>query len=746
MLGIIRRAALAALVLGVLLVAGVTVWLWWTVPVEQSAEPLVPAGIVLLTRDGQPFAAAGPQMEAPVAIRDLPPHVAQAFYAIEDRRFENHIGVDPIGITRAFLNNLTGGGQQGGSTITQQLAKNVYLIDPETGAPYPGYSRKLREFAIAVWLEAWLTKDQILERYLSNVAFGRNIYGLRAASLHYFYRQPENLTLPQAIMLAGLVQAPSRYDPTRNEARARARALRVSQAMQDAGYLPAGADNLPKIAELDLRIDPPQRTHFYFSDWVIDEARARAGRGYVEQRIMTTLDGQLQRAAQDVVRDEAPAGADVALVAMRPDGEVVAMIGGRDYARSQFNIAVAGRRQPGSTFKLFTYFAALQAGIRPDTAISNAPINEGDYRPENADGAYGESISLTEAFARSSNVAAVRLFEQVGADAVVDTARLLGVSSRMDMTPSLALGTSDASLLQMTAAYAAIAAGRARVEPVGLPPAMGERGDESLVTVLDPAALGAMRSMLAQVISDGTGTAAQLPVPAYGKTGTTQNNRDAWFIGYAGELVVGVWLGNDSGATIEGMTGGDAAARLWRAFMLRAIAADRLKQPPAGGQLNGLGSGVSAGAGGGAGGGRGVGQSASGNVGAAGAVGAVGAAGRSIGTASAPGSLRGDDGQQIDLSRRTAPLREAGRPAGPRAARVGTAISGTAPSEDGSSAVGPPAPRGEGQNRSRIQPVQRRAGAPAPPVAPRREPPRRPRSNSGDEDEDFTIECGDDSC
>jgi penicillin-binding protein 1A len=734
--GFIGRPLLIFIIALLLFASFVTAWLCWDIPVEKSALPLVPARIVLLTREGEPFAAAGPRMSAPVTVEKLPRHVAQAFFAIEDRRFKHHFGIDPIGITRALLNNLSGSGQQGGSTITQQLAKNVYLIDPETGAPYPGYSRKLREIAIAFWLEAWLTKDQILERYLSNIAFGKNIYGLRAASLHYFYRQPENLTLPQAIMLAGLVQAPSRYDPTRNEARARARALRVSQAMQDAGYLPDGADNLPKIAELDIRTEPPLRTGFYFSDWVMDEARGRAGQGYLEKRIRTTLDGQLQIAAQGVIRDQAPPGADVALVAMRPDGEVVAMIGGRDYARSQFNVAVSGRRQPGSTFKLFTYFTALQNGMGPKTGISNAPISQGEYRPTNADGNYGDTISLTEAFAISSNVAAVRLFEQFGADAVVDTARAFGVSSRMDMNPSLALGTSDASLLQMTAAYAAIAAGRARIDPIGLPQPSDALAEEDLITPLDPRALRDMRLMLARVITDGTGRAAQLPIPAYGKTGTTQNNRDAWFIGYAGELVVGVWLGNDSGASIEGMSGGEAAARLWQAFMLRAIAADRLTRPAARTDRAGAGKGT-------------YGETGTG------AAGTSGPATSNTGAPSVPSKLRGDDGQQVDLSRRTALPREAGLRGGSRANRIDAVRAGLARRsttgaassivENGSTVQSPTA-REAGPSRARIELTQRRGGTPPRPVASAREPPRRPRANSGDEDEDFTIECGDKSC
>lgn len=737
-----RRILVAVCAAILFIISILAFWLWLTIPIDKSAEPLVPARIVLLTREGQPFAVAGPLMDTPVRVQELPPYVAQAFYAIEDRRFQHHFGVDPIGIARALANNLSGGDRQGGSTITQQLAKNVYLIDPETGAPYPGYSRKLHEIAIAIWLEVWLSKDQILERYLSNVAFGKNIYGLRAASLHYFYRQPENLTLPQAIMLAGLVQAPSRYDPTSNETRARARALRVGHAMQDAGYLPDGDGNLPQIAELDVRVEPPVRTHFYFSDWVVDEARARAGQGYAEKRIVTTLDRQLQIAAQDVVRDIPANGADVALVAMRPDGEVVAMIGGRDYSRSQFNIAVSGRRQPGSTFKLFTYFTALQRGMAPDSTISNAPITQGEYRPANADGEYGNDISLSDAFAISSNVAATRLFEQIGADAVVDTARALGVTGRVDMNPSLALGTSDVSLLRMTAAYAAIAAGRARIEPVGLPrlakPADAGIALDSGSEPLDPRAVRDMRLMLAKVITHGTGRAAQLPVQAYGKTGTTQNNRDAWFIGYAGELVVGVWLGNDTGAAIEGLSGGDGAARLWRAFMLRAIAADRLTRPAKGAGRFRAGKGTA------------------GRPGATAAPSSGGVVGVTIapeGTnPSVNGKLRGDDGQQVDLLQRDPVLRGVGVPSKSRANQVGSArergagVPATPSFTQERIAPLSPGSREAVPGRTRAQPPRRGTRATVRPVTPVREPPRRERRDTGAEDEDFTIECGDDSC
>ncbi len=698
---------------------------------------MVPGRLVLLTRDGTFIAEDGYLMDTPVEVAKLPPHVAQAFYAIEDRRFPSHIGFDPIGIARALVNNLTGGGRQGGSTITQQLAKNAYLRDPRTGDPYPGYSRKLREIAIAVWLETWLTKDQILERYLSMVPFGERVYGLRAASLFYFHRQPERLTVAQAIMLAGLVQAPSRLDPSmKAEERSRKRALVVARAMQAEGYLPPGPEGLPAPAQLDIRQQRRPRTGLYFADWVMDDARAQVGRSYARHEVRTTLDGQLQTIAQELVRAAPYPDTDVALVAMRPNGEVVAMIGGRDYRKKQFNIAVDGRRQPGSTFKLFTYVTALQAGKRPGSLVSDAPLTAGPYQPVNADGRYAGDIPLSEAFARSSNVAAARLFEELGADNVIDTARAFGFEGAVNMDPSLALGTSETSLLSMTAAYAGIAAGKVAIAPYGLPPTAAGRTAE--LTPLDGRVVGDMKAMLAQVIASGTGQAAQLPVPAYGKTGTTQNNRDAWFIGFAGELVVGVWFGNDSGAANPAIAGGDAAARLWREFMLRAIAADRLMAPrdpdPRSGGAGGSGTGRS------------------------------GLEGSGAGSGAPVSGLRGDDGRPVTYvpDARAPGRREQGFGAGAGAAGAGGTPGASSSAGSGGGAGGNAPDDGiifDGEatspadrptvRRSTITPQGTTAspGRPQPPVRTQPPPPRRPRqSTTGDEDEDFTIDCGDDSC
>lgn len=552
------------------------VWLAFTAPLSKSLEPIAPPELTLLASDGQPIARNGADIDAPVKAAELPDHVKHAFIAIEDRRFYSHWGVDPRGVARAVVNNMGDGGTQGGSTITQQLAKITFLT------PERSLSRKAREMMIAFWLEAWLSKDEILERYLSNVYFGDNAYGLRAASLHFFHRRPEKLTLSQAAMLAGLVQAPSRLNPSRNLKGARARAERVLQAMVAAGFISAAEAKAAPPAKLDIRPEPGPPTGTYFADWAIPQARAQAEDAYGQGEIKTTLDARLQRIARNVVA-RAPLGqAQVALVAMRPNGEVVAMIGGKSYKDSPFNRATQARRQPGSTFKLFVYLAAMRAGMTPDSTVSDTPFEEGAYRPKNSDGTYRGEITLKQAFARSSNVAAVRLYRQLGDKAVLQAARDLGVRSPLAADPSLALGTSGVTLLELTSAYAAIAANSYPVDPHALP-----KDQPGLLARLwsPQRSLGGkthrqMLDLLSATVNGGTARAANLAVPAYGKTGTTQDNRDALFVGFAGDLVVGVWIGRDDNQPLRGVHGGGLPARIWRDFMTQAVAGARVEQAP----------------------------------------------------------------------------------------------------------------------------------------------------------------------
>ena len=547
----------------------VIAWLAVTAPMSRSLKPIAPPSVSLISADGHLIARRGAIIDRPVSMTDLPKHVPQAFMAIEDRRFYSHWGVDPRGIMRAAWHNLwSDGSSQGGSTITQQLAKGVFLSSDRT------FGRKAREALIAFWLEAWLTKDQIFERYLSNVYFGDNVYGLRAASLHYFNRQPERLTIPQAAMLAGLLKAPSRLAPTTNLKGARTRAALVTQAMVDAGYISKAERNALRPARLDVRETPNSTTGTYFADWVLPEARDRAGAVYGAQTIPTTLDWRIQRLAETAIR-RAPLGkAEAALVAMKPDGSVVAMIGGKNYRTSSFNRAVQAKRQPGSTFKLFVYLAAFRAGMTPEDFVEDTPITSGTYRPSNHGGKYRGRITLRQAFAASSNVAAVRLTQKVGVDAVIKVARDLGVTAPLTEDLSLALGTSEIPLIELAQAYATVAAGAYPVIAHGLPPE--EQGwFERLMSRqrhFSQDELEMIRDLLSSAANRGTGSAAALRTSTFGKTGTTQDSRDAIFVGYAGGLVTAVWVGNDDNTPLPGgSAGGGVPARIWRNFMSGAI-------------------------------------------------------------------------------------------------------------------------------------------------------------------------------
>lgn len=543
-------------------------WLAITAPLSKSLQPIAPPRITLLASDGTPIARNGAIVDKPVDVSKLPPHVVQAFLSIEDRRFYSHWGIDPRGLARAAWSNAFGSGiTQGGSTITQQLAKFTFLT------PERSLTRKAREMLIAFWLEGRLTKDEILERYLSNVYFGDNVYGLRAASLHYFYRQPERLTLSQASMLAGLVQAPSRLAPTKNPERAAKRAKLVLKAMVASGAITQAQAAATPIARLDVRVRETIPTGTYFADWAVPQARLLTESGYADFRITTTLDARLQNIARRVTGNAGLGKAQVALVAMRPNGEVVAMVGGRNYKDSPFNRATQAKRQPGSTFKLFVYLAALRAGMTPESLIADTPINEGLYRPKNAGGNYRGDISLKQAFARSSNVAAVRLYQQVGGQAVARAAEDLGVNSPLTLDPSLALGSSGVTLIELTSAYAGVAGNQWPVEPHAF-----KQEEQGWIEWLfaGPRRFSSrthkmLLEMLGATVSDGTGRAARLSIPAYGKTGTSQDNRDALFVGFAGDLVVGVWIGNDDNMPLRGINGGGLPARIWRDFMSQAV-------------------------------------------------------------------------------------------------------------------------------------------------------------------------------
>ncbi len=561
---------------GLLLVT--LIWLIVTAPLGRALEPLEDPAMLLLSVEGQPIARRGAIKDKPVTIPELDSMTPAAFIAIEDRRFRRHWGIDPRAIGRAMVANAQAGSvRQGGSTLTQQLAKTSFLSSDRS------FKRKAQEVIIAFWLEGWLTKDEILARDLSSVYFGDGVYGLRAAARHYFDRAPEDLSLGQSAMLAGMVQAPSRLAPTRNLDLARKRSKLVLQAMADTGVITQARARSATLAR-PVRQTSKVPTGTYFADWVAPAAQQAFEADFGQVRVPTTLDADLQRIAVRAVANASIGDAQAALVAMRPDGRVVAMVGGRSYKKSPFNRATQARRQPGSAFKLFVYLAALRAGYRPEDMIEDTPVTIDGWSPANNDGVYRGRITLREAFLRSSNAAAVRLSERVGRQNVLRAARELGITSPLPDSPSVALGTAGVSLIELTGAYAAIAGGRYPVRPRGLPL---DGRDEGLSAFFQRGGAldaerdwGPMLDLLWAAANEGTGRRAALGVPTFGKTGTTQNNRDALFIGFAGNLVVGVWVGRDDDKSLGPVTGGTAPARIWRNFMTSALSVDGRAGPP----------------------------------------------------------------------------------------------------------------------------------------------------------------------
>ena len=552
-------------------------WLIVTAPLSRALEPLDDPALLFEASDGVPIARRGAVKEAPVDVAQLDPLTPAAFVAIEDRRFYRHWGVDPRGIGRAMLANMRAGGvRQGGSTLTQQLAKTSFLSSDRS------LRRKAQEVIIAFWLEGWLTKNEIFSRYLSSVYFGDGVYGLRAAAKHYFNRDPEDLNLAQSAMLAGMVQAPSRLAPTKNLAAAQKRSRLVLKAMADTGAISQSMASAVRPARPSWRSSKVP-TGTYFADWVAPSAQEEFEADFGEVPVRTTLDRDLQRLAVRAVGRAGTGDAQAALVAMRPDGRVVAMVGGKSYKESPFNRATQARRQPGSAFKLFVYLAALRAGWTPDSVIEDEPITISGWTPVNNDRVYRGEITLREAFARSSNAATVRLSEAVGRGNVIRAARDLGISTPLPNNPSLALGTAGVSLLELTSAYAAVASGRYPVVARGLP----EQAQQEGLSALFQRGGGLQRrrdwapilDLLYAAANDGTGRRAALRVPTFGKTGTTQENRDALFVGFAGDLVVGVWVGRDDNKSLGRISGGTVPAQIWRNFMTSALAVDGYRRP-----------------------------------------------------------------------------------------------------------------------------------------------------------------------
>ncbi|TCU27079.1 1A family penicillin-binding protein [Rhizobium laguerreae] len=491
----------------------------------------------------------------------------------------DHFGVDPRGIGRALLRNLEAGSVvEGGSTITQQLIKLQYLDSDRT------IKRKIQEVVIAFWLEWKFGKAEILTRYLNSVYVGAGATGMPAAARIYFNKDIGALNLPESAMLAGLLRAPSQWNPIDNFEGARQRTLVVLDAMAANGKItePHAAEAKTSFARLHPTTPTP-RSGSWFADWISPQASEIAGSSPGSTTVRTTLVPRLQQIAERVVKraldseGKTVEASQAALVAMTPDGAVVAMVGGRDYKASQFNRAVTAMRQPGSTFKLFVYYAALKAGLTLSDQVPDTPIDIDGWSPENSGGNYRGWVTLAEAFARSLNAASVALAEEVGLDNVIAAARELGIDAPLANAPSLALGTSEVNLLNLTSAYASVQLGRAPVRPWGIidfqaagQPKTFRVGSQAKPNVDLSPYQSDLLGLLQLVVERGTGRGADPGTFAAGKTGTSQNNRDAWFVGFTEALVVGVWVGNDDDAPMKGVTGGDLPAHIWRDFMREA--------------------------------------------------------------------------------------------------------------------------------------------------------------------------------
>ncbi|WP_245440647.1 PBP1A family penicillin-binding protein [Rhizobium phaseoli] len=562
-----------------LFVASVLVWALKDVPWSEIRDGTLKPVVVLETADGAPLVRQGPYQGPYARYDQFPPHLIDAVLSIEDRRFMDHFGIDPRGMGRALLRNLEAGSVvEGGSTITQQLIKLQYLDSDRT------IKRKIQEVVIAFWLEWKLGKAEILTRYLNSVYLGAGATGMPAAARIYFNKDIGALDLPESAMLAGLLRAPSQWNPIDNFEGARQRTMVVLDAMAANGKITAleAAEAKTSFAKLHPTTPTP-RSGSWFADWISPQASEIAGASPGSTTVRTTLVPQLQQSAERIVKKaldgegKTVGASQAALVAMTPDGAVVAMVGGRDYKASQFNRAVTAMRQPGSTFKLFVYYAALKAGFTLSDQVMDAPIDIDGWSPENSGGNYSGWVTLAEAFARSLNAASVALAQEVGLDNVIAAARELGIDAPLANTPSLALGTSEVNLLNLTSAYASVQLGRAPVKPWGIidfqaagQPKTFRVGSQSKPDVDLSSYQSDLLGLLQLVVERGTGRGADPGTFAAGKTGTSQDNRDAWFVGFTDALVVGVWVGNDDDAPMKGVTGGGLPAHIWRDFMREA--------------------------------------------------------------------------------------------------------------------------------------------------------------------------------
>ncbi|MEP0338051.1 MAG: PBP1A family penicillin-binding protein [Alphaproteobacteria bacterium] len=576
-LATILKWAGAAAVWMVIAALGAGVWVSIGLPdLDEALKTERRPTVTIQAADGTEIYRAGDLVGETVALKNLPPHLMQAVLATEDRRFYSHFGIDPIGLGRAMVRNIRAGRVvEGGSTITQQLAKNLFLTPART------ITRKLQEMVVALWLEWEFSKDQILTLYLNRVYLGAGTYGVDAAAHRFFQKPAARVNTYEAAVLAGLLKAPSRYNPVASPERAHARARTVLANMVAAGYLTeTKAADAARGIQVAV-VSAPTGNARHFVDWVLEAVSDYVTAGGRDLVVKTTLDLALQRQAEtamgrafmaaDRARMQAGEGA---LIALTPQGAVRAMVGGRDYGKSQFNRAVQAQRQPGSAFKPVVYLAALEAGMTPATPVVDKPVSLSGWQPSNFSGKYEGRMTLEYALANSVNTIAVQLAQKVGPAKIIDTARALGITTDLPRDAGLALGTGEVSLLELATAYAVLARAGMGVWPYAITEIIGpdgaplyQRQGSGPGRAVPAAPARTLTAMMTEVIDGGTGKHAAIGRAAAGKTGTSQNYRDAWFVGFTPQLVTAVWFGNDDGSPMKRVTGGGLPARTWAVFM-----------------------------------------------------------------------------------------------------------------------------------------------------------------------------------
>ncbi len=572
--GLILKIGVIAGLIGVIVLAAAVAITYSSLPsFDEMMRSPNGQSVEIRGADNQVLVSLGPSYGEWLPYGRIPKTMTGAMIAVEDRRFFSHPGVDPIGIARAAVTNFKAGRNvQGASTITQQLARNVFLTSTKT------FGRKGREIILSLALERKFTKEALLELYLNRVYFGGGAYGIDAASRKFFGHSATTLSLPEAAVIAGLVKAPSRYAPSADADAARARASTVIATMVDSGTVTPGEAATADMATLAFAPQERKASVRYFTDWVLSEVENLTDEAVEPLQVTTTLDPAGQRYAEAALAAETPKGAQGALVALARDGAVKAMVGGRDYVTSNYNRAVAARRQPGSAFKFFVYAAAIEDGVSPDDKVEDKPVTINGWSPRNSNGRFLGTVSVRDAFALSINTVAVELAARVGFDTVADVARRFGITTPISRTPAMALGASDVTLLEMTQAYATVAAGGIEARPyaitrivTGSGKVLYEREAQSSRVIVAPFVAAKMTDLMKAAVETGTAKAAQIGRPLAGKTGTTSSNKDGWFLGFTNELTTGVWMGRDDARTVPGLAGGRAPARAFAAYMARAV-------------------------------------------------------------------------------------------------------------------------------------------------------------------------------